>query len=315
MSSFTNRKESVSSEKGSSTQDPPLAPAMWDLEILNRNWVDHLENLSRQSNVPFGRLRFQSEHDPAYLDAVRRWEAMDGAKRVGAWKSLIELSDRQVSEMLPSCVQCGECCRNGSPTLQLEDLDLFREEKLPADCLITIRRGEPVHSPIENKLAFLVDERIKIREKSSTSECVFWDGATSLCSIYANRPIQCRAQACWDPSRAEELASQPYLTRNDIFRGVEVLMGLIVEHDKRCGFEQIQAAFKRLEETRGETVDEVLEILAYEEHFRDFVSEQLNIPQNIMDLVLGRSFEELVAVFGFRASREADGSKCLTVAP
>jgi hypothetical protein len=129
-----------------------------------------------------------------------------------------------------------------------------------------------------------------------------------------DRPVQCRAQACWDPSGAKDLASRPYLTRSDLFRGVEVLMGMIVEHDKRCAFEKLRAAFTRLEETRGESVDEALELLAYEEHFRDFLSQELKIPQNIMDLVLGRSFGDLVCVFGFQVAAEPDGGKCLTVA-
>ena len=123
--------------------------------------------------------------------------------------------------------------------------------------------------------------------------------------------MQCRAQACWDPSVAKEMAQQPYLTRRDIFAEVELLLDLFVEHDIRCAFDKLSDAFKRLEESKGETVDEVLELLNYEDQFRHFMGEQLKIPEELLDLVFGRSFEDLVSLFGFRVIQEPDSIRCL----
>ncbi len=288
-----------------------LSPTTWNKETLLRNWAEHLLATAESTNIPYKRLSLEVQQDPTYQEAVEKWDSMESTERMAAWKRLLAITERQAADILPSCVQCGECCRKGSPTLLMDDLDLLREEKIPWDRIITLRRGEPVHSPYKEKLVFLLDERIKFREKPQTRQCVFLDDGSSLCAIYVDRPVQCRAQACWDPKPAKELAEQPHLTRKDIFGRVDVLMDLLTEHDRKCAFQKLDAAFKRLEETHGESVDEVLQLLAYEDHFRRFLAEQLNIPETTLDLVFGRSFEELVSLFGFEVRREADGAKCL----
>ena len=195
---------------GSGTdQDDILSyPATWDEEKLLRTWLKHLKGLMDESGItlPEKRIRFQAEQNVIFLETRQRWSKLGDSERLNAWKRLLELSERIVQEVLPSCVQCGECCRNGSPTLQLEDLDLLRQEKIPWSELVTLRNGEPVRSPFKEKIFFLIDERIKIREKAGTQECVFFDAKSDRCSLYTDRPLQCRAQACWDPSVARQVA-------------------------------------------------------------------------------------------------------------
>lgn len=304
--------------KAGAEQDDVLSyPATWDEERLLRTWIKHLKGLMDESGItlPEKRIRFQAEQNISFQETKKRWPKLGATERLDAWKALLELSERIVQEILPSCVQCGECCRLGSPTLQLEDLELLRQGKVPWHELVTIRRGEPVRSPFEEKLFFLIDERIKIREKSGTQECVFFDSDSDRCSIYSDRPVQCRAQACWDPTVAKQVSEQPYLTRRDIFKGVELLMDIMREHDQRCDFEKLNAAFKLLEESQGKTIEEVLELLAYEDHFRHFLAEQLKIPENNLELVFGRSFADMVSLFGFTVRREPDGSRCLVQDP
>jgi Fe-S-cluster containining protein len=214
-------------------------------------------------------------------------------------------------ERLPVCVQCGECCRNGSPTLHLEDLELLQREVIPWRQLVTLRAGEPAYSPFDAKPFLLPCECIKIREKPGSNRCVFLDDETAQCRIYNDRPVQCRAQACWDPAPARQLSQLPYLTRRDIFREVELLIDIIAQHDQRCSFEKLSGVFTHLAESQGGAIDEALELLAYEDHFRHFFAERLNIPGDTLDLVFGRSFEELAPLFGFRVVTEPDGSHCL----
>lgn len=292
----------------------PMSPATWDVDMLRENWINHLQALANENNppIPLKRLKIQAEEDTLSQEIMKGWPRMDGPTRLDSWKRLMEESERHVQELLPTCVQCGECCRKGSPSLHMDDLELLRGEKISWDQLVTLRRGEPVRSPFNGKLFFLLDERIKIKEKEGTQECVFLDGESDLCSIYENRPVQCRAQACWDSTAAEQLAEQPYLTRRDIFQDVELLMDLMSEHDRRCAFEKLHNAFQRLEQEKNEALlDEIVNLLAYEDHFRHFLAKQLNIPENVLHLVFGRSFAELVPLFGFRVETESDGSRCL----
>jgi Fe-S-cluster containining protein len=296
-----------------SKQGDRAYPAIWDIQTLRNNWTEHLKSILKDASVsiPLKRVLYQVERSPVYHEITARWEDMDGDERLKTWKRLLEETAKALEEVLPVCVLCGECCRKGSPTLQLEDLELLKLGKLPWHELFTIRKGQPVRSPFKNEISFLVDERVKVREKAGTQECVFFDDATDQCLVYEDRPAQCRAQACWDPTLAEDLAKQPYLTRRDVFADIELLLDLIEEHDQRCSFSALKNAFERLEPNHAEGLDEILNLLAYEDHFRHFLGEQLKIPQENLDLVFGKSLVDLVPLFGFRIVEEPDGSKCL----
>jgi Fe-S-cluster containining protein len=288
-------------------------PAEWDLETFLSNVADFLGEVVRATGtpLPLRRVRVQVEQDPSYQEIIRQWPRWTGAQRMEAWRRIPEMAERAIREVLPACVLCGECCRKGSPTLVLEDLEILRSGRIPWGRLMTLRRGEPVRSAFEDKPAILVDERIKLKEKPETRECVLFDETTNQCMVYSDRPMQCRAQACWDPGEAKYLENEPYLTRRDIFKDVELLLDLMAEHDNRCAFDKLNAAFMRLAQNEGATLEEVLQLLAFEDHFRDFFAEQLKIPEDNLELVFGRSFADLAPLFGFRVREEPDGTRCL----
>ncbi|HOV87820.1 MAG TPA: YkgJ family cysteine cluster protein [Syntrophobacteraceae bacterium] len=297
--------------------DVPDNPAFWDWEQLHRQWLNRIQAILKgsDSRVPPTRVRHQVEQTVAYREIVDRWPESSPSDRLRAWKTLLVLTEESSTRVLPVCVQCGECCRKSSPSLYLQDLDLLREGKIPWDKLYTIRRGEPVRSPDRDRLFHLLDERVKIQEKTGSGECVFLDSIHSLCTIYPDRPLQCRAQVCWDPDVAAQFANEPYLTRRDLFQGVEILADILAEHDRRCGYEKLRAAFQRLGESKGDTIEEVLDLLGYESHFREFFSEKLSIPPTMLPLVFGRSFGDLVVHFGFRVREDTDGSRILLPDP
>lgn len=304
----------MSSSTTTASQEPKVHyPATWDKETLRQNWIRQVEAFAEESelSIPAKRLRQQVEQSTIYQEMMQRWPRMDAEQRLKAWEILLESSENIARDILPACIQCGECCRKGSPTLHLEDLELLQQGTIPWHQLVTLRRGEPVRSPFQEEIFFLLDERIKMREKPATQECVFLDSDTQTCIIYLDRPLQCRAQACWDPTPAEDLKKEPYLTRRDIFKDLELLPELLAEHDRRCAFAKLQEACQRLEQDPAAGVDEVLELLAYEDHFRQFFSQQFNIPANTLDLVFGRSFSDLIRLFGLRVTLEADGTRCL----
>jgi len=297
----------------STSSDALSSPATWDKQRMRDNLVAHFEGKVRrgEARVPVERLIMQVGRDSLFQDLLARWDGLDGRQRVNAWRDLLRLCDRHAAEVMPTCIRCGECCRHGSPTLQTEDLDLLRANRIALDQLVTLRRGEPVQSQQADRPFFLLDERIKIREGTGTQECVFLDSEQFACRIYQDRPVQCRAQACWDSSATQELAQQPYLTRRDLFADVPLLLDLIKEHDQRCAFARLDGAIKKLAENGAREPDELLELLNYEEHFRDFVAAQLNIPEDMRPLVFGRSFADLLPLYGITVRIEADGSRVL----
>jgi len=287
-------------------------PSTWDAGQFRSNWSRFLEAVIKEeagSLIPFRRLHCQIEQTVVFQEVSAGWEAMNGPRRLDAWKSLLIAAEQACRTILPACVECGECCRRGSPVLHLEDLPLLQSGKIPWDRLVTLRKGEPAHSPFDGMPFVLAEERIKVREKPGGRECVFLDGETDRCSIYSDRPVQCRAQACWDPMPARDAAEMPFLLRKHILEGVDVLLDIIAEHENRCGFATLSDAFEKL--TGRGSIGEVLELLSYEEHFRQFVSDAFKIPAKNMELLFGRSFIQMTPVFGFKVLVEPDGSRRL----
>jgi Fe-S-cluster containining protein len=287
-------------------------PSAWDAEQFRANWSVFLEALLKEeagSLIPSRRIRFQIEQTPAFQEAFSGWGQMAGPQRLDAWKRLLVAAEEACRTVLPACVQCGECCRQGSPVLHLEDLPLLRSGKIPWDRLMTLRRDEPALSPFDGRPFVLPEERIKVREKPGGRECVFFDGKTDRCAIYSERPLQCRAQACWDPMPARDAAEMPFLLRKHIFEGVDLLLEVMTEHESRCGFEAFSSAVQK---SAGEgSLEKVLELLSYEEHFRLFVGDAFKIPAQNMELLFGRSFIQLLPLFGLKVLEEPDGSRKL----
>jgi Fe-S-cluster containining protein len=289
-------------------------PSGWDIDQFRENWSAFLEEFLKEEAsalIPSRRIRLQIEQTQAFQEAVSRWDTMKGSHRLDAWKRLLLAAEESCRTILPACVQCGECCRMGSPTLHLEDLPLLQSGKVPWEQLITLRKGEPARSPFDGRPFVLSEERIKVREKEGLRECIFLISETDRCSIYSDRPLQCRAQTCWDPIPARDTAELPFLLREHIFKGVDLLLEIIAEHESRCGFGAFSAAFEELSRSNGENVGDVLGLLSYEEHFRQFVSEKFKVPSQNMELLLGRSFARMTALFGFKVLEEPDGTRRL----
>jgi Fe-S-cluster containining protein len=295
------------------SDSPSSSPASWtDRELADR-WQRLLETLAgpEASGLSLKRVRFQAEQSPVFQGTVAQWGELDADQRVEAWERLIDDCRQSVTEPLPVCVRCGECCRQSSPTLAIDDLELLREDKIPLSELVTLRHGEPARAPGTGQPFYLEGELIKVREKPGTTECVFLDPESDGCRIYPDRPLQCRAQACWEEEAPEILTDDGRLTRRDVFGGVEALLEVIDEHDRRCSFERVREVFEALKQSRGQAVDQVIDVLAFDDHAREFCAENLPLPPAALDLVFGRSLSARAPLFGFRVEVAADGTRTL----
>ncbi|MEJ5301712.1 MAG: YkgJ family cysteine cluster protein [Thermodesulforhabdaceae bacterium] len=296
--------------------------AKWNSENLKRAWLSWIDSVDltkpvkskstgEEMIIPKKRLIAQAEVNPVVRGIFTRWEDLDPKERQRAWEELKQATQDAMSDILPACVQCGECCRKSGPVLHLDDMDLLRYERIPWKALYTIRSGEPVTSPDGSQIFFLVDERIKLREKENSKECIFLDSETNLCTIYDDRPLECRAQACWDNRSYQELENYPYLTRRDLFSHIEVLWDVIEAHKTRCSFEKLYGLIKLIrnetsQEKASAIASEIIDLVGYENHFRSFMADQLKIPTDVLDLVFGRSLEKLLEFFGYRIKTEGD---------
>lgn len=208
----------------------------------------------------------------------------------------------------PYCVRCGVCCTLGSPTLTEADEDLLFNGALRFSDLITLRKGETAYSAVTRSAAPLEREMIKIREQPGTKTCVFHDPEKSGCGIYETRPVQCRAQKCWDPESYAKTTAGPPLDRARVLRSAGIIREIVSRHEARCGRETFSRVMARLAATKGRSVADAVDMLAFDDHVRKFVMEKLGVADRELDFYFGRSLIEALEPYGLKVLAEADGS-------
>ncbi|MBT3257152.1 MAG: YkgJ family cysteine cluster protein [Deltaproteobacteria bacterium] len=217
----------------------------------------------------------------------------------------------QIEVKKTHCTRCGECCLAAGPSLQKSDLPLFFNHVLDSTHLYTIRKGELVRDNINDALKFTDQEIIKLKDRETGKGCILYDDGEKACTIYADRPSQCRAFACWDSEEFKAVFAEPKATRKDIIRDPNLLR-LISAHEKTCDYQVISHYVKQIQQKGDSIIREVLKILQYDQDIRRLTHEKLGIDPRELDLLYGRPLTETIHMFGLTVKQEADGSFLLT---
>lgn len=227
------------------------------------------------------------------------------------WRQVRERLLKAAYATRPHCIRCGTCCTEGSPTLTGEDLALFTSVIIKPEHMFTIREGELVYDNRTGQTAYAQHESVKIRELPEKKTCVFYEEGSKKCAIYECRPQQCRRQECWNPEAATTVSSTP-LTRKDLFEPIGDLWNVIQHHEERCSYSEVSRSMAKLGATRGQTVEEVLDLVRYDHHVREFIAKQLGLPLQTMELFFGRPLSLTIEAYGLKVERQSDGSFLLT---
>jgi len=227
------------------------------------------------------------------------------------WRQVRERLLKAAYATRPHCIRCGTCCKTGSPTLLREDFHLFAKNVLKPGHVVTIRSGEWGYSNKDQHASPVDRELIKIREKPGEKTCIFFENWDKSCSIYESRPRQCVLQECWNPETVEAAPEDP-LSRKDLLKAAGPLWEIIQRHEERCSHEELNRAMARLSATKGRTVEEILDLLRFDDHVRQFVSERLGIADDDMVFFFGRPLRDCIEAFGLKVEQQADGSFLLT---
>lgn len=210
------------------------------------------------------------------------------------------------------CIRCGECCARSSPTLHRKDLPLVREGFIRMEHLYTLRKGEGVRDNVHERLIPADQEMIKVREKKGgKGNCIFYDETEKACGIYDNRPAQCASLKCWDTAEFLELYKAPRLQRRDLIED-GVLLALMEEHDKRCGYATLERIAREIPVEGEEAVTKIMGLLKFDFYLRPFAHEKLNIPLEETDFFFGRPLIETIVMFGLKVLKQPDGGFFLT---
>ncbi len=234
-------------------------------------------------------------------------EADESRSQEEIWKQVKEVLLKAAYDTRPYCIKCGECCSKGSPTLTLDDVSLLRKGKIGPNDVFTIRTGEVVSDNRVESTLKNQEERIKIRETADDKTCIFYQKWNRECSIYDDRPAQCRLQECWDP-KPEAFSDLSPLTRYDLLQDTGDIWQIIQRHDERCSHEDFSREISRLGATKGQTVEKMLELLSFDHHVREFVTQELGIDGQTLELLFGRPLSDSLHYYGLEIEEQSDGT-------
>ena len=207
------------------------------------------------------------------------------------------------------CERCGTCCCKGGPTLHEADLALVEQGVIALDQLFTLRKGEIVENQIQGERMFLDEELVKVKGTGGKWTCVFFREEDTSCSIYGNRPQECRAFKCWDTAELEALYEKDRVTRQDLYTRAGWELDLAAEHERRCSLVRLRelgvalVKARKAGEDRTAIQNELLEMVRYDEALRDLTSDRAGLSRESLDCLFGRPLVDVAVGFGLHFQR------------
>ena len=184
---------------------------------------------------------------------------------------------------------------------------------MPLKTLVTYRRGEPVHDPIQGRVVPLTAEIIKIRGREGQWTCAFFDPAHQSCDIYDHRPLECRMLKCWATGDLERIYAKDRLVRKDLVAGVEGLAELIDLHEQRCNynaFSRLAADYRRF--GRPAAARALNRMVGLDEDLRRLTVDKGGLDPLINDFLFGRPLGQALSHLDLkpvRKGRRAGGAE------
>lgn len=215
---------------------------------------------------------------------------------------------------MQECKKCGVCCEKSGPTLHIEDKYLVNNGSIQPTKLVTLRIGEKAFDPISNQNISLDKEIIKIKGSSNTWRCRYYNPDEKNCSIYAKRPVECRLLKCWDTKALLSMMNKNLLTREILFDKIEGLYDLIVEHEKKCSYQNIEQLLRDLDSNNNtNSLNQLKEIILFDINIREMVEQRQAAAGKMIDLLFGRPLLDTISQFKFKAQYSKD--KGLVIKP
>ncbi|MFH2005214.1 MAG: YkgJ family cysteine cluster protein [bacterium] len=281
------------------------------LEEVEAMWQEALQEFMERIGVPerLGEAAASVRRDPAWTGLAVDWITLPTVIRQTRYGELLSALERAGYATRQECLRCGDCCRGASPSLFLDDLRLLTEGVVKRSQIFTLRRGEAVSLPAPLGTMVLRDETIKLREHPETGYCLFFDDDENHCGIYFDRPLQCRAQACWDTQVIEHAVKhEERLSRAHVLSPDEPVAEALLAHEAHCALEPIADAFAAVAQGEEQALELILDALAYDAQLRPLLVDKLPLPADELDFVFGRPLSRVVEMYGVRVAPQPDGS-------
>ncbi len=203
------------------------------------------------------------------------------------------------SQSRTTCQRCGTCCRKGGPTLHSKDRGVVEKGIVPLAELFTIRKGEMALDNVRGALAPVANDHIKLKGNPDDWTCCRFDEERNACTVYNDRPLECRLLKCWDTHEIERIYGRNLLSRDDLIGGVEGLWDLVSDHQDRCSYEKARELMQRLNAEDGDrTRRDLLEMIQYDIEIRRLVTAKGTMNADVLDFLFGRPMGDVLKAEG-----------------
>ncbi len=220
-----------------------------------------------------------------------------------------------MSKVITKCIRCGTCCKKGGPSFHLEDKMLIEKGIILSKYLYTIREDELCYDNIKESMLPAASDIIKIKGQKDSITCIFFNEKENECTIYNNRPLECRALKCWDTRKIERIYSKNRLTRKDLISTIEGLWDLIEDHQKRCSYETLKLFIAALNKDKKDGVlNGILDIIKYDAQTRKLVVQKGGLDPEMTDFIFGRPITETIRIYGFKIIEQNDNYRLIPIA-
>jgi Fe-S-cluster containining protein len=176
---------------------------------------------------------------------------------------------------------------------------------IPTRYLYTIRKGELAHDNVKGCLMPVESDIIKIKGKEGSWMCMFFDDVSKKCTIYNDRPLECRALKCWNTRELEQIYATTRLTRKDLVSEVKGLWDLIEDHQARCDYKKIKDLIQDLTGVKRDRARrKLLEIIHYDAEIRNLVVSKGGLDADMLDFLFGRPLTQTLGNYGIKIHQE-----------
>ncbi len=204
-----------------------------------------------------------------------------------------------------TCQRCGECCRKGGPALHSEDLTLVKNNKLPINMLVTLRRGELAYNPMSNSLKPTVVELVKIKGAAGKWNCYYYQDDVG-CTIYTTRPLSCRVLKCWETQPLLDLVEKDTLTRFDILEKDDPIYTIIEEHERHCPLPDFEALVEEISDTTCKRKKDLEQLVNLDLQIRSKSVKEFGLSLDQELFYFGRPLFQLLQQLGITAVEKGD---------
>ena len=219
-----------------------------------------------------------------------------------------------MNKVITECIRCGTCCKKGGPSFHLEDKVLIEKGIILSKYLYTIREGELCYDNVKESILPAASDIIKIKGQKDSVTCIFFNEKENECTIYDNRPVECRALKCWDTREIENIYSKNRLTRKDLISTIEGLWDLVEDHQRRCSYETLKFFIDALnKDKKDEALKGIFDIIEYDAQIRELVVQKGDLDPEMTDFIFGRPITETIRMYGFKIIKQNDNYRLIPI--